>query len=181
MALSPTLWRTARVLAGAVRLDLLKLIVDRPGLTVSELAESRRLSLPRASQELRRLQARGLVQGVRQGRHLRYRPAPDPLVASARPLLLAAKAALARRPEEETIRVARAFSHERRLSILRELKKAPRCSGALAKAAGIPPIALQRHLRVLRAGRLIRRTPAGWELTPGRHPLARAFLELLAG
>ena len=180
MALTPTLWRTARVLSGTVRLELLKTILEKPGLSVTDLAGSAGLSHPRASQELRRLQARGLVQAVREGRHLRYRPVPDPKVPSAKPILAAAKAALGRRPLEENIRVAQAFGHDRRLRIVRELMKWVRGATELGVAAGMPELAMFRHLRVLREGDVVRHTKTGWELAPNTHPLAKAMMGLLA-
>ena len=128
MNLNTTLWRTCRVLSGKVRLDLLRRILERPDQSVSMLAEASNLSHPRTSQELRRLQSRGLVQAVRSGRWVCYRPVPDPQVPSAKPLLAAMKAALARNSPEadaQTIRVAKAYSHQRRLDIVRELLGGP--------------------------------------------------------
>ena len=79
MALSPTLWRTCRVLAGGTRLALLRRVIKHPGLSVSELVAAEKIDLARASQELRRLQARGIVDVEREGRRVRYFPEPDPL------------------------------------------------------------------------------------------------------
>jgi DNA-binding transcriptional ArsR family regulator len=179
MVLTPTLWRTSRVLAGPVRLNLLRHILAGGGPCVTEMAAAAGLSEPRASQELRRLQARGLVQAVRAGRRLEYRPVPDPKVPSAQPLLAAAKAALAKRPDAETIRVAQAFGHDRRLRIVRALRAGPQTTAALGQTAGMPPMALSRHLRVLRAGGIVRRTPTAWELAEPVNPLAKALGQLL--
>ena len=180
MELTPTLWRTSRVLAGSVRLNLLRHILGGGGPCVTELAAAAGLSEPRASQELRRLQARGLVRAVRQGRYLVYRPEPDPKVPSAKPLLAAARTALAGRPDAETIRVARAFGHDRRLTIVQTLRRGPQPASVLPAVADIPAQALFRHLRVLQAGGVVRRTKHGWELAPAGHPLAKALLQLLA-
>lgn len=180
MALTPTLWRTSRVLAGPTRLGLLRRILAGPGSRVGELAAAEGVSESRASQELRRLQARGLVQTVREGRYVAYRPVPDPKVASAKPLLAAAKAALGKRPVAETIRVAKAYGHERRLNIVRTLRKGPRGFAELSAATGMPAMALFRHLQVLREGGVARKTKVGWELAPNAHPLARALGALLA-
>ena len=49
----------------------------------------------------------------------------------------------------------------------------------LAVAAGMPQMALFRHLRVLQAGQVVRKTKGDWELAPNAHPLARAFGALL--
>ena len=98
MELHPTLWRTCRVLSGETRLKLLRLIIATPGKTVSRLAEETGIGLSRASQELRRLQSRGLVQTVRKGSFVHYLPDPDPQVPDAKPLLLAMKATFALAP-----------------------------------------------------------------------------------
>ncbi len=180
MALAPTLWRTCRVLAGETRLGLLRLIIESPDLRVTDLAASAGLSESRTSQELRRLQARGLVQAVRAGAAVSYRPAPDPLVASAKPLLAAVSAALAKYPADDAIRVAKAFGHERRLQIVRTLLKSPCGFTELATAAAMSEMALFRHLQVLRAGGMVRKGKRGWELAPQAHPLAQALLRLLA-
>ncbi len=184
MEWTPTLWRTCRVLAGPTRLELLRRILETPDPCVTELAEALDISETRASQELRRLQARGLVQAARVGRHMRYRPVPDPNVASAKPLLAAMKTALAPcSPEldEQTFGVARAFSHERRLSIARALLNGPRLAVELHDGLGIPSMALHRHLRTLRAGGVVRRSKGRWELAPNPHPLAKTMKSLLAG
>lgn len=180
MALTPTLWRTSRVLAGPTRLDLLRRILAGADPRVTDLAAVAGLSEPRASQELRRLQARGLVQAVRTGRYVTYRPVPDPKVPSAKPLLAAAKAALAARPEEETIRAAQAFGHDRRLKIVRELARGARRATDLSASSGIPAIALFRHLRMLEQGGVVRRAKNGWELAPNPNPLVKALKRLLA-
>ena len=179
MVLTPTLWRTSRVLAGPVRLNLLRHILGGGEPCVTELAAAAGLSEPRASQELRRLQARGLVRAVRQGRFLVYRPDPDPKVPSAKPLLAAARAALAGRSDAETIRVAKAFGHDRRLAIMRTLLRGSPPASNLPGVMGIPTMALYRHLQVLAAGGVVRRTKSGWELAPSKHPLAKALEKLL--
>lgn len=180
--LYPTLWRTCRVLSGETRLHLLRLVVDRPGQTVSELAEQIKISLPRASQELRRLQSRGLIQAVRNGRYVRYGPVPDRLVPSARPLLQAMQETFRIFPAAEDaqiIRIATAFSHARRLKIARLLLKGPWPSAWLAESAGMSRNALHRHLRDFRAAGLVRWNGRMLSLVESPHPLAKSLLALL--
>jgi DNA-binding transcriptional ArsR family regulator len=182
MQLNPTLWRTCRMLSGKMRLELMRRIIERPDQTVSELAAAMGLSRPRASQELRRLQSRGLVQAAREGRRVRYRPVPDPQVSSAARLLPAMKAALGHRSPEaddQTIRIAQAFSHERRLRIFRELLNGPCAAAELPFATQIPAIAIFRHLRTLKAGGMVRRRGKAWEVVPNSHPLAKCMAGLL--
>lgn len=77
--LKPTLWHTCRVLAGRRRLLLLRILIREggAGLAVQEIARRAELDEPAASHNLRRLQARGLLQGERRGRYFYYMFAPD--------------------------------------------------------------------------------------------------------
>jgi DNA-binding transcriptional ArsR family regulator len=180
--LTPSLWRTCRVLAGPTRLELLRRILEMPDQCVAELTAAVGLSETRASQELRRLQSRGLVRTERSGRWVRYRPVPDPKVPSAKPILAAMKSALAKKSPEgdaQTILVARAFSHERRLKIACALQNGPAKSKTLGFVTGISGVALARHLRRLKAGGVVRRARQGWELAPHPHPLAKCLTGLL--
>ncbi|HRT05329.1 MAG TPA: ArsR family transcriptional regulator [Kiritimatiellia bacterium] len=168
------------MLAGPTRLALLRQIIERPDRCVTDLAAEAKISESRASQELRRLQSRGLVQMVRAGRWTRYRPVTDPKVASAKPLLAAVRESFAKWPDEETGRVARAFGHERRLRIAQLLQAGPRTAAELRQFGVVSQPALFRHLAMLQAGRLVRRVRDGWERLPNPHPLAQALARLLA-
>lgn len=181
LELHPTLWRTARVLGGRTRLGLLRRILEKPGLGVTELAAREGLGESRASQELRRLQSRGLVRAIRTGRKVCYWPLTDPQVPSAQPLLEVYTKIFARHPRfsySEGVRLARAFSHPRRLSVTRELLRGPRGFRALSNAVGGSRASLHRHLRVLRACQLVERRGGRYRWKHDPHPLARCF-ELL--
>lgn len=182
MALSPTLWRTARVLAGETRLGLLRQILAVPGLTVTGLAESLDLSLSRASQELRRLQSRGLVRASRSGATVCYSPVPDPLVASARPILEAmAKTLMETESEDFTklVATAQAFAHPRRLAIIQELMLHPRSTRELQRLLKLSGMAAYRHLHVLREAGVLSRQGQRWIFDPGNRPLAQCLARLL--
>ena len=126
-SLNPTLWRTCRALAGPKRLGLLRQILQNPGRNVSKLAEVTRIGESDASQELRRLQSRGLLRRSLQGAQVIYRPIPDPQVASAAPLLKALQAVWAEASvnDEDLIRIATGLAHERRVEIARILRQGP--------------------------------------------------------
>ena len=180
--LNPTLWRTCRVLTGATRLALLRRLLRKPGQTVSQLAEAERVSMPRASQELRRLQSRGLLRAERRRGHVRYHPDPDPQVATARPILAALgrdREWLATGAAERIRRLAAGASYERRLDLLRELKKGPRDAPALRAAAGQPAISLYRHLYELRRCGWVTQERRQWRLAANGHPLARGLRKLI--
>ena len=182
LELSPTLWRTCRVLAGATRLRLLRLVLAAPGATVTWLAEEAKISLSRASQELRRLQSRGLLRVARQGAFVRYAPEPDPLVPSARPLLAALKLtfALGKSAQDREIqRQATGLSHPRRLLLLGELLDGPRTIPMLQAALSIPDDAVYRHLRLLEQGGWVRMKSGVVHVTRSSHPLRRCLTDLV--
>lgn len=180
--LHPTLWRTCRVLSGKTRLQLFRSISDRPDQTVTEMAKQIGISLPRASQELRRLQSRGLVQAIRKGRYVRFRPVADREVASA-PLLLQAMQETFRlfpEPEDEkAMRIAAALSNERRLTLVRLLLKGPWSLDMLKTFCGMAPDALHRHLLCLEEGGLAARDGKRISLVENPHPLAQGLVKLL--
>ncbi len=180
--LHPTLWRTCRVLAGPTRVRLLRVLLANPGLTVTETAERLNLGLSRASQELRRINARGLLAVCRVGAEVRYRLAPDPLVADAAPLTESIQRVLRRGGDRTTadfVRVARGFTYPRRLAIVRRLLTGPAARVAIRHATGIPLPSLKRHLRILVRCRLVRARDGVYHLLPACHPLLRAILDCL--
>ena len=182
MPLNPTLWRTCRVLAGPTRLRLLRRILAKPGPTVTRLAAETGIGLSRASQELRRLQSRGLVGVERQGAFVRYLPQPDPQVPSARPLLLALKASFDRTgpAQDEIIRLlAVSLSHPRRILLFRELLNGPRTLSMLQSSLGIPYPSAVRHLRLLVEGRLVHQRAFLFRPARNKHPLAQCLQMLV--
>lgn len=181
MSLHPTLWRTCRALGGKTRLELFRLVADQPGQTVAELARTVRISRPRASQELRRLQSRGLLKAVREGRFVRYHPVSDPLVPTAKPILQAMLECFRRfhaSADSEISKVAAAFSHSRRIAILCELAKGPRSFNQLASATGNSAALLDHHLEPLQQAGLIMLHRRSIRLADTTHPLAQCLIRL---
>ena len=181
--LSPTLWRTCRILSGKTRLELLRLVIGTTNQTISDLANRLELSMPRASQELRRLQSRGLIQASRDGMSVLYHPTPDPLVSTASPLLQAIKETFLLFPSSEddsTIRTAMAFSHTRRLLILRLLQIGPMDTQTLEDLSGMSRDALNRHLKKMLTAHLICRKGKQIHLDENNsHPLVQALFRIL--
>ena len=181
--LHPTLWRTCRILSGKTRLELLRQVVEQHSQTVSELADHLKISMPRASQELRRLQSRGLIQARRSGMTVQYHPTPDPLVSTAAPLVHAMKDTfrLFPAPEDEVaIRIAIGFSHIRRLVLLRLLQIGPMDIQTLENLSGMSRDALNRHLRILQTANLVRREGKFIQIdNSNSHPLARTLFNIL--
>lgn len=180
-SLNPTLWRTCRVLAGPKRLKLLRQIFEGPERNVSRLAGAVRIGEPDASQELRRLQSRGLLRRRAQGANIVYQPFPDPQVASAAPLLKALKTALADPPDndENLIRIAAGMAHERRIEIARILMRGGKTPRELSALARIRPTPLYHHLQRLKAGGFIHRAGHKLVFQVPHNPLAQTLVKLI--
>lgn len=182
MQLNPTLWRTCRALAGETRIQLFRQLYASPGLCVSQLADEVGIGCSCASQELRRLQSRGLLQVARVGPYVRYRPGADPQVADAHPILVAMERVLTRRPasrDEEILCIASALAHPRRMAILRNLLAEPQDTTSLQTTLKIPLRTLHHHLEFLLAGNMIRLEQGVYSPVRNRHPLAKCLIELV--
>ena len=181
--LNPSLWRTCRMLAGATRVKLLRRLHEHPGRTVSELARATGIGLSDASQELRRIQSRGLLQAERRGSFVYYRFGADPQVASAAPLLRALRTALTDYPEDrdvDIVRIAQGLSHPRRIAIAKALRQAPRKCRELPAAMDMASTSAGPHMAGLARSGLARRAGDWLLLEPMDHPLAKALVRLLA-
>ena len=179
--LNPTLWRTCRVLAGKTRIKLLRQLHDHPGQNVSELAMSVGIGRSDASQELRRLQSRGLLQAEQNGSHLLYRMAADPQVLSATPLLKALKAAFASYPperDEEICSIATGLAYPRRIALAKALLETPQTELALQISLNLSSFATFTHLRILMNSGFVRRDKHLLRFEPLAHPLAGELVRL---
>lgn len=180
--LNPTLWRTCKMLTGQTRLRLLRLLVASPGECVSALGKRVGIKPSAASQELRRIQSRGLLQAERHGVHLIYRPAADPQVASADPLLKAIQAACAVFPPErdgDMAVIAAGLSHERRIRIVRFLLEGSLARSDLQSAVRIPDHPFHAHLATLLDSGFVTRSRNRLQFAVPNHPLAKALVKLL--
>lgn len=180
--LNPTLWRTCRMLAGRKRVELLRQLHDLPGRNVTDLGQAVGIKRADASQELRRIQSRGLLKSKRCGLPLIYQMEADPQVSSAAPLLQAIQAALAATNPGQDARmceIARGLAHERRIAILRILLTGPCTFADLSQQLHISPTSLADHLSVLLETNWISRKKDIIRWRPIRHPLAQTLLTLL--
>ncbi len=169
--LHPTLWRTCRVLANRSRLRVLQLLSRRSSLTVSEIGRVLRLPSSTASEHLRALNARGLLTVQRDGRYVRYRVGATGDLTQTKPLLKALQHTLKkeRNPIERIFRLCTAFTHPRRLVIIRLVGADGIALNQLQRKTRISQPALARHLAklsqrgflVIKAGRCRRCHPPG--------------------
>ena len=182
-AYHPTVWRTCRILANSNRLRCLKTVLEEPSSAVGEIAERTRLSVCHASEYLRALQARGLIQARRESRWVRYVAVPDPLVAGTRPLLNALRRVLLKERQNEVsvIRTLTAFTHPRRLAILCLLQeRSPLYAEDIAAITRISLCAFSRHVRKLQLRGLVECDGGKWSQVQPRDALARTLLSLIA-
>ena len=180
--LNPTLWRTCRMLAGVSRIRLLRAMYEKPGQSVTELAHSLGIGASDASQELRRIQSRGVLKSSREGLRVVYRPEADPQVSTAAPLVKALKAAFSRFPQErdeEMCKLAFGLAYPRRIAIARSLQAAPQSEGDLCLALKLSSFAVFSHTKILRESGWIRRTGRLRSLSTPDHPLAETLARLL--
>lgn len=182
MTLEPTMWRTCRILTHPVRLRMLGMLLAEGECCVSAMAASLRIPDSTATQHLRLLQSRGLIRGRRSSRWVRYTPKPDVSVGHARDMLNAVGAALARQETFESIRQAlTAFTHPRRIAIVRALRSCAKDAASLRHECGMSDPALDRHLRKLRQRGLVEHADDGWRLSRTDNLLALDLLRIAAG
>jgi DNA-binding transcriptional ArsR family regulator len=180
--LNPTLWRTCRVLAGRKRISLFRNLLEQPGLNVTQLAQTVGIGKSDASQELRRLQSRGLLQAHRIGPYLFYQLSADPQVPSAGPLLEALKRSFSQpspMAEDSIIRIALGLSCTRRVTIARALADRSMTLAELSATLQAAPGHLWTHLRILSAAGFVKSMARQWTPKPVTHPLARALMQLI--
>jgi DNA-binding transcriptional ArsR family regulator len=178
--LQPTLWRTCRVLANRKRLEILRLLLRQPGQTVSSVAQRIRLPISSTSEQLRALEARGLLVAQRTGRWVKYAPssAAHPsfstsLVAVMQPLFLLDKQAL-----DHIYGMVTAFTHPSRILIFRTLRLQPHDLLQLQTASHISRRALLRHLHKLEARGFITKHGAFFLAEKRTDPIGRELARL---
>ena len=170
------------MLAGKNRVRLLRQLYEHPGRNVSDLGSAVGIKRAYASQELRRIQSRGLLKSARRGRPLIYHMIADLQVPAATPLLKAIQAALKLYPARrdfEICAIANGLAHERRLAIVQALIERPTTLSDLAVRLHLPPFGLRHHLLSIEKSGFAKRTGSRFCFVVPTHPLARALADLL--
>ncbi len=151
-SLNPTLWRTCRVLANMKRIELLYTLFEHPDLCVFELAEATDIRPEHASLHLRALSARGLIRQTRRKMRLICRAEANHELDAPPPLLHAIKQCHSQgMAAEKVIRQSTAFTHARRIEIIRAIPESGLVMDALQQQTHISYPALKRHLKKLEA------------------------------
>jgi len=154
----PTLWRTCRALANKTRLAMLIHIIRHPGLSVTQIANAFDLTLPQASMYLRILNSRGLIRAARMGRYVFYEAKPDESIPAAPAILKAIRESLANEanPAATIYGYVTAFTHPRRILIVKALCGGSLSWQALQKRVRLSKAVLARHLdKLIRRGYVV--------------------------
>lgn len=154
--LKPTLWRTARALANADRLNLMRLVANAKGAKgVSELALEANLPIPIASIYLRALNARGLINVIRSGSFVYYGMGSDrslPIAVAIQGAFrrLFAKKKLPSDWQDILLPILNAYSNQRRELMVRILFEHSGISFLeFHKRSGLCETSFLRHLKIL--------------------------------
>ena len=157
--LRPSLWRTCRVLANESRLKLLWRLLQEGEMSMTQLAQSVGLSTSNASRHLRALGARGLIKAEQRGLFVFYSVEANVEVDHAPELLEALRACyLDAIPYHRIIRLATAFTHPRRITIVKALIGMEMTEAALSIKSRIPPQSLYRHVAKLERRGFVKKT-----------------------
>ena len=179
LPLAPTLWRTCRVLACPRRLAVLSAVIAQGPVCVKEVARICRMPENTATQYLRALQARGLLAANRQSRWVYYVPRADPSVQHAEVILVAVTKAFAHdEPADVMVAGLTAYTHPRRLAMVRRLAVGAAPVPALAQDTGISAPACYRHLEKLQSRAVVSVDLSGnWSLARPAPGLATTLLQ----
>lgn len=136
--------------------------------------------VPTASEYLRALNARGLLQADRRGPCVLYRLKADPAVPHAGELLGAFEVAArsGRGRKEDAFAALTAFTHPRRIALLRALDQGPLGLSAIRRKTGISERAAVRHLRKLEKRGCVAKRGTEFCMAHPKTPLAAVLMDL---
>ncbi len=180
--LRPTLWRTCRIIAGETRLQFLWNLFDHGELCVIEMARMTTSSAHNATTQLRALNARGLITFRREKMRVIYRAEANQLVDNSPELLAALRTCHEQSVSFETvIRMATAFTHERRIEIIRALDISKQTLCGLLDSTNMNSSPLSRHLRKLQDRGFVRQVNGVYRIATPGNPLGRTLLKIVRG
>ena len=178
--LRPTLWRTCRVIANTTRLRLLWAIFQEEGLCVDELASVTGTSRENATIQLRALNARGLIAPVRRGRKVIYQDEANPGVDGAEEILAALRQCCKKNiPIKEVFQQATAFTHSRRIALMKTIYYAPGDFDEIMEASGMSYPALRWNLSKLEARGFVKYRGGRYEAVCPKNPMGKCLMRLV--
>ncbi len=158
MEIPPGLWITCRVVACETRLRLLWELFEHRELSVNEARFLIGVSQPCASTQLKTLSRCGLIIFRREDMRVIYRAEANSAIRFAPEVLDALRICFERSVSfDAVIRQATAFTHERRIEIVRALNGTPLSFIKLLATTGMSSTALSRHLDKLERRGVVKR------------------------
>ena len=179
--LSPTLWRTCRALANRRRLEMIRYIITcQQAVGVTDVASKMGLSVPATSQYLRALNARGLLEARRRGRHVFYQAKSDPALPAAGVLLRSLKHTLVNRRNatESVFQHVTAFTHVRRIAVVQAVARGALRIEDICQKTASSRRATVRHVRKLVRRGFLARGKDGYHIAKPNSMFARALIQL---
>jgi DNA-binding MarR family transcriptional regulator len=171
-------WAFCRVLANQTRLCLLFEIIRHAPLSVAQLAAQTDMQTANTSMQLKELHTYGLIAPYRRKQSVYYaiRNLPPELYPQ---LLLPAliDAASLNTAPAEIIHLATAFTHQRRVEIVRLLSDKPQTTSDLLDCSNIKRSALSRHLAKLKRRGFVLQSDSGYRLVRQKNKLGAALLK----
>jgi len=151
LGLKPTLWRTCRVLANEMRLDMLRYVISQQRTNVGDVARHFSISGSMASQYLRQLNSRGLIRREKVNAFVFYTPEANRSICSAGYLLAALETSLAdhENDNDRLIRILTGFTHPHRLTIMKSIGTGSKTWSDLISSCKMTIPSARRHLNKL--------------------------------
>ena len=168
-----------RTLAHSTRLQLLWSVFEEEELCVRDLAIYTGISEPNASNQLRALAAKELIIRKRGKLKVFYKPIGRPETLCAKTLLSALRRCHDDEVSFETIiHEVTAFTHDRRIQIVRCLAVSDESFDSLLNKTGMNTSPLNRHLKKLLKRGVIQKQGKVFQLRQPDSMLARCLLKL---
>ena len=171
------LWKRCRILANPLRLEILSLVARQERQFVRVIGEQLRCSEDIASKHLQYMATGGFLVSEREGRFLFYSIAGEDFLAENTVTEI-------RRTGSDigsVMKCVTAYTHERRISIVKELARSALEGPVLGARTGISAEALNRHLDKLVRRGLVCKKDELWALNWPKEQYARQLLEHAIG
>jgi DNA-binding transcriptional ArsR family regulator len=173
-------WRICRAASTEVRLGLLWHLFETGESPVWELAAGAKIFEYHASSQLKILFSAGLIRFRREDMNVIYRPEADASDERAVALLAALKRAYDRKMTlKAVVRQVTAFTHERRIEIVRLLMDGPHGFAELMEQSGMTSSALSRGLLKLQRRQMVAREGRVYHLVKPVDALGAALLSIV--
>jgi DNA-binding transcriptional ArsR family regulator len=148
-------------------------------LCVDELARATGTSRENATIQLRALNARGLITPMRRGRKVIYRAEVNPGVDGAEEILAALQQCCVKNiPIKEVFQQATAFTHFRRIALMKTVCSAPGGFDELLDTSGMSYSALHWNLSKLEARGFVKFRGGRYEVVTPKNPLGACLMEI---